>query len=91
MAAAIRRCGLLLAALFLAIPPARACQACFGADDSPMIDGARIGVWVLLGVTLCVQLAFAGFFLYLRQRAKRISSLEVDEEWSKLQHTTGRS
>lgn len=62
-----------------------ACAMCFGADETSMIDGAKLGVIVLLAITLVVQGGFAGFFLYLRRRAKRIAELELDEEWSDLQ------
>jgi hypothetical protein len=44
-----------------------------------------MGVVLLLAVTLCVQGAFVGFFLYLRKRAKLIAEVELDTEWSKLQ------
>jgi hypothetical protein len=40
---------------------------------------------VLLAVTLTVQGAFVGFFLYLRKRAKHIADIELDAEWSELQ------
>ena len=62
-----------------------ACPQCFGAEDSLLIDGAKLGVVVLLAVTLAVQGAFLGFFLYLRRRAKRIADVDLDTEWSKLQ------
>jgi len=62
-----------------------ACPACFGAQESSLIDGAKLGVVVLLAVTLAVQGAFLGFFLYLRRRAKRIADIDLDTEWSKLQ------
>ncbi len=62
-----------------------ACPVCFGAEESSMIDGARLGVFVLLAITLAVQGAFVGFFVYLRKRAKRIAELDLDTEWSKLQ------
>ena len=62
-----------------------ACPACFGAQESSLIDGAKLGVVVLLAVTLTVQGAFLGFFLYLRRRAKRIADIDLDTEWSKLQ------
>ena len=42
-----------------------ACPVCFGAEETAMIDGAQLGTLALLGVTLSVQGAFAGFFLYL--------------------------
>jgi hypothetical protein len=72
--------------------PILACAACYGANvDSPLVDGARIGVWLLLGVTLCVQGGFAAFFIQLRRRAKRAHDAELETEWSELQKTSGES
>ena len=62
-----------------------ACPVCFGALETGMIDGAKLGVLVLLAVTLAVQGAFLGFFLYLRKNAKRNAELELDAEWLALQ------
>ncbi len=62
-----------------------ACPVCFGAAETPMIDGAKLGVLVLLVITLVVQGGFVGFFLYLRKHAKRIADVELDAEWSELQ------
>ena len=62
-----------------------ACPVCFGAEETSMIDGAKIGVLVMLAVLFAVQGAFVGFFLYLRKRAKRIADVELDTEWSQLQ------
>jgi len=65
-----------------------ACPVCFGlldAEDSSMIDGTRLGILVLLAITLAVQGAFVAFFLYLRKRAKRIAEIDLDTEWSELQ------
>ena len=62
-----------------------ACPVCFGAAETHLIDGAKLGVLVLLGVTLAVQGGFVGFFLYLRNRAKRIADIELDAEWAELQ------
>src|SRR5215216_3964703 len=62
-----------------------ACPMCFGAQESPLIDGAKLGVLVMLGVLLVVQGAFAYFFLYLRKHAKENADIELDLEWSKLQ------
>jgi hypothetical protein len=64
---------------------------CFGAEESHLIDGARLGMLALLGVTLSVQGAFAGFFLYLRRRAKRIADIDLDNEWSELQGGASRT
>jgi hypothetical protein len=62
-----------------------ACPLCFGAEETSMVDGAKLGVLVMLAITLAVQGAFVGFFLYLRKRAKRIADLDLDTEWSELQ------
>jgi hypothetical protein len=62
-----------------------ACPVCFGAEETAMIDGAKLGVLVMLAVLFVVQGGFVGFFLYLRKRAKRIADIELDTEWSELQ------
>ena len=62
-----------------------ACPVCFGAEETSMVDGAKLGVLVMLGVTIAVQGGFVGFFLYLRKRAKRMADVELDTEWSELQ------
>ena len=62
-----------------------ACPVCFGAHETSIIDGTRLGIMALLGVTLTVQGGFVGFFLYLRKRAKRVADVELDDEWSELQ------
>jgi hypothetical protein len=68
-----------------------ACPMCFGAEETSMVDGTKLGILVLLGITLTVQGAFVGFFLYLRKRAKRIAEIELDTEWSKLQSASRTS
>ena len=62
-----------------------ACPMCFGAEETSMIDATKLGVFVLLAITLTVQGAFVGFFLYLRRRAKRMADADLDIEWSELQ------
>jgi heme/copper-type cytochrome/quinol oxidase subunit 2 len=62
-----------------------ACPQCFGAEESSLIDGAKLGVLVMVVITLVVQGGFVAFFLYLRKRAKRIAELDLDTEWSELQ------
>jgi hypothetical protein len=68
-----------------------ACPVCFGAEETSMVDGAKIGVMVMLAITLAVQGGFVGFFLYLRKRAKRIADIELDSEWSELQRPSRTS
>ena len=68
-----------------------ACPVCFGAEETSMIDGARLGVLVMLGILFAVQGGFVGFFLYLRKRAKRIADIELDTEWSELQRPSRTS
>jgi hypothetical protein len=64
---------------------ALACPVCFGADETSILEGTRLGILVLLAISLAVQGAFVGFFLYLRQRAKRLANLDLDAEWSEMQ------
>jgi len=62
---------LLFTVLVLAVPRvALACPVCFGQSDSPLAWGAKMGVFFMLGVTVSVLAAFAGFFIYLMRRAK---------------------
>jgi len=68
-----------------------ACTVCFGAEETSMIDGAKLGILVMLGITFTVQGGFVGFFLYLRKRAKRIADVELETEWSELQRTSRSS
>lgn len=66
-----------------------ACAACFAPDvQSPLVDGAKSGVWLLLSVTLGVQGAFAAFFIQLWRRAKRAREAEIETEWSDLQRSS---
>jgi hypothetical protein len=62
-----------------------ACPVCFGAEETSMIDASRLGILALLFVTFAVQGAFVAFFLYLRNRAKRIADIDLENEWSELQ------
>jgi heme/copper-type cytochrome/quinol oxidase subunit 2 len=69
----------------------QACPVCFGAEETSMIDGAKLGVVVMLGILFAVQGAFVGFFLYLRKRANRVADIELDTEWSELQESSRTS
>jgi hypothetical protein len=70
-AKALRLAPLALALGVVAATPARACQSCFGAADAPMLDGARAGGWALIALTVGIEGAFVGFFIYLRRRFKK--------------------
>ncbi len=50
--------------------PVPACSVCYGEAEGPLIDAARAGVFLLFGLVLSVQIAFAWFFLQLRKRSK---------------------
>jgi hypothetical protein len=62
-----------------------ACTMCFGADETSLIDGAKLGIIAMLAVTFAVQGGFLAFFLYLRRHARRNADAELDLEWSELQ------
>jgi heme/copper-type cytochrome/quinol oxidase subunit 2 len=64
-----------------------ACPVCFGAEETHLINGTKLGIIVLLGITLAVQGAFVGFFVYLRNRAKQVADIELETEWSELQRS----
>lgn len=69
-----------------------ACAACFAQNvDSPMVDGAKSGVWLLLSVTVGVQGAFAAFFIQLWRRARRARNAEIEAEWCDLQRSTDQT
>jgi heme/copper-type cytochrome/quinol oxidase subunit 2 len=65
-----------------------ACPMCFGAEETSLIDGTKLGMLVMLAIVLAVQGGFVAFFLYLRRRAKRFAEAELDTEWSRLQRAS---
>jgi predicted MFS family arabinose efflux permease len=83
------RLALAVAFWLAASLPALACPSCFGQAEGPLIDAARLGIWLMLGVTLCLQAGFVAFFLYLRRRARQAESEALDEEWTRLQREHG--
>lgn len=64
-----------------------ACAMCFGAEETSLINATKLGIVVMLGITLAVQGAFVGFFLHLRRHAKREADIELETEWSELQRS----
>ena len=72
---------LFLTALVLAVPRvALACPVCFGQSDSPMARATNMGIFFMLGLTVSVLAAFAGFFIYLMRRAKFAAHSESSGE-----------
>ena len=82
-----RRAFMTGAAVMIGGSSVLACPVCFGAEETSMIAGTRIGVMVMLAVLFAVQGGFVGFFVYLYKRAKRIADIELDTEWSELQRS----
>lgn len=69
--------------------PAAACSVCYGdsANASPLITSAKLGVFLLLGVTVALLAGFAKFFFYLRNRARQAESESIAAEWAQLQRS----
>jgi hypothetical protein len=77
---------------WLAVPSAAlACPSCYGNAEGPMIDAARLGIALLLGITLAIQGGFVAFFLYLRRQARKAQDQALDAEWSRLQRAHDRA
>ena len=68
-----------------------ACPLCFGAEETGIVDATKLGIVVMLAITLAVQGGFVAFFLYLRKRAKDNADVELDTEWSQLQRASRTS
>ena len=73
------------AAMMIGGTSALAAQATQLEGDTSIMDGAMLGIVVMLAITFAMQGAFAGFFFYLRRRAKRIADIDLDTEWSEVQ------
>ncbi len=56
---------------------AEACSVCYGEASGPMIDGAKVGVYVLYGLVVLVQFGIISFFLVLRNRAKKFAATQA--------------
>jgi hypothetical protein len=84
--------ALLLSALSAALgaAPALACDVCYGAasTSSPLVSGARLGVFLLLGITVAVLGGFAKFFFYLRNRARQAETEQIASEWTQFQRSS---
>jgi hypothetical protein len=80
----IRPLAVAVASWLLGAHPVPACSACYGEAEGPMLDAARLGVLLLFGLVLAVQLAFVLFFLHLRRRAGTAGTVlgTGDDRWS---------
>jgi hypothetical protein len=87
----LRAALFVLALALVSATPALACPTCYGDAEGPLIDGARLGMWLLLGVTFAIQGGFIAFFLYLRRQARRARHQALDDEWSRLQRVHDRA
>ena len=58
--------------------------------DTSIMDGAMVGIMAMLAITFAMQGAFAGFFFYLRKRAKRMADIDFDTEWSEVESAPRR-
>ena len=47
-----------------------ACPVCYGAADSPMVDGMNVAIIVLMGITGSVFAGIGSFFVMMRRRSK---------------------
>ena len=74
--------GAILLGTMLALAPtaADACTVCFGEAEGPMIDGAKMGVYLLFGLTVAVQVAFGAFFINLYRRSRGTARREAVKE-----------
>ena len=87
---ALRTLSAMAVAFFLGAAPALACDVCYGAasSSSPLVSGARLGVFLLLGITAAVLGGFAKFFFYLRNRARQAETEQIDSEWAQFQRSS---
>ncbi len=81
--------GVILIGLALWAAPALACSVCYGqeANSSPLITAAKLGVFLLLGITAAILAGFAKFFFYLRNRARQFESESIANEWAQMQRS----
>ena len=79
-----------LAIELLLAAPAAACSVCYGRADkgSALVSSARLGVFLLLGITVAVLAAFTRFFFVLRNRALAAERESIALEWSELQRSS---
>lgn len=73
----IRRVPVMIAVWLGGQRVAEACSVCYGDAGGPLIDAAKLGVYLLFGLVFFVQLAFAIFFINLWRRSRRFAQDEA--------------
>lgn len=56
-----------------------ACSVCYGDPNSPMVQGMKAGIFVLLGCIGAVLLGFASLFIYWIYRSRHITGPGFDQ------------
>jgi hypothetical protein len=51
---------------------AAACTVCYGEAEGQMIEAARSGVWLMIGLVAALQASFGLFFIVLWRRARKL-------------------
>ena len=60
--------------VLLSAAPALACSVCYGDPNSAMVQGAKAGVLVLLGVVGVVLTGVASLLIFWMRRAARLNA-----------------
>ena len=68
------------AILFLSAAAASACPSCYGAADSPMVDGMNTAVMSMVGIIAMVLTGIASFFMAMKRRMERLSDASSEFE-----------
>jgi heme/copper-type cytochrome/quinol oxidase subunit 2 len=59
-----------LTAILISQETALACSVCYGAAESPILDGMNWSILFMLVLTYLLLGSFAAFFIYLKRREK---------------------
>lgn len=68
-----------LAMLCIVPSIASACPSCYGAADSPMIDGMNMAIMSMVGIVGFVLTGFVTVFFMIRRRMKKLSETPSSE------------
>ncbi len=59
---------------------AHACSTCYGDPDSPMVKGALMGVYVMVGVVAFVLAGIAGTGIFWIHRSRQLARVTPPQE-----------